>query len=111
MDMLRTSLVGDEPEIELILWSIWRTERSELHLVGVRPTTMTGRVSSAISSLDRAARIVMTKSGRRYRLIGPRGRHDQVSDVWKTWCVKYRVLWAVDVTEDTLSTAPLGERP
>jgi hypothetical protein len=102
MTIWRTAPVGEEPIIDLIFWSIWRTERSEIHLVGIRPESMTGRVSSALSSIDATSRNAITQSGREYRLIGPPGHHDDASYVWERWCVINSVLRAIDVTTDML---------
>lgn len=102
MGIWRASPVEEDPIVVLILWSIWRTERGEDHLVGIRPSSITGRVSSAIASICSHSRTVLTRSGRQYRLLGPRGRHEDATYVWNSWCVVNRVLETTDVTADLI---------
>ncbi len=51
-----------------------RTERGEIHFIGYAVDNHEGRVSTAIESLDLAARTGVTHSGRLYELIGEPGR-------------------------------------
>ncbi len=112
MAIWRTAPVSEEPIIDLILWSVWRTEQDELHLVGMRPNSMTARVSSAVTSLDAECRSAVTGSGREYRLMGPPGHHADAVHVWRTWCAVNHVEDAFEVTANVLTaTRTTGEAP
>lgn len=103
MGIWQPAPVSAEPTVYLTRWSIWCTELGSLHLVGVRPETQTGRVSSPVASLDVATRTAVTSTGREYRLVGPPGQSTDTIYVWKTWCSLYHVLVSVDLTNDVLA--------
>lgn len=100
MGILHTNSVIEDQIVTLILWSVWRTELRENHLVGVRPSTMTGRVSSAIVSVCLMSRTVTTRTGRTYRLEGPSASCGPAEYIWRTWCATHAVPCATDVTEE-----------
>lgn len=96
--------VAEVPEIVLQAWRILETAAGDRHFVGFRPDRGTGRVSSAIASLDMHARVGITRSGRRYFLEGPPGAAVELGDyVWSTWCRVNRVPWYRDVTNELLA--------
>ena len=94
------SSIDEGPIVTLILWSVRRTELHENHLVGVRPSTMTGRVSSPIRFICSVSRTVTTKSGRRYRLEGPSASRGPAEYIWQVWCARHAVPYSTDVTEE-----------
>jgi hypothetical protein len=96
MRICQTAPVNEEPVTTL--WSIWRTKQGEDHLVGIRPSTMTGRVSPAISSIDATPCAVTTHTGMQY-FEGPCGFHRDAAFVWQTWCAMHGVPYSTDVTE------------
>ena len=96
----RPSSIDEDTIVTLVLWSVWRTELHENHLVGVRPSTMTGRVSSAIRSICLVSRIITTQTGRRYRLEGPSASRGLAEYIWQTWCTTHAVPYSTDVTDE-----------
>jgi len=84
-----------------------RTERGEIHFIGYVVDNHEGRVSTAIVSLDLAARTGVTSSGRLYELIGKPGHDSDADYVWGRWARVNGVKRAQDVTAELLS----GERP
>lgn len=94
------SSIDEEPIVTLVLWSVWRTELHENHLVGLRPSTLTGRVSSAIRSICLVSRTITTRTGRRYCLEGPSASHGLAECIWQTWCATHAVPYSTDVTEE-----------
>ena len=100
MTISRPRSIDEAPIVTLVLWSVWRTELHENHLVGVRPSTMTGRVSSAIRSICSVSRTITTQTGRRYRLEGPSASRGLTECIWQTWCATHAVSYSTDVTEE-----------
>lgn len=103
MSIWRSRPVGEVPEVVLQAWRVLETDSGERHFVGFRPDRGTGRVSSAIVSVDMSARIGITNSGRRYVLDGPPGAEVEDGDfVWAVWCQVNRVASYRDVTDELL---------
>lgn len=92
--------IDEEPIVTLVRWSVWRTELHENHLVGFRPSTLTGRVSSAIRSICSVSRTITTQTGRRYRLEGPSASRGLGEYVWQTWCTTHAVPYSTNVTDE-----------
>lgn len=80
-----------------------RTDRGELHFIGYAVDNHEGRVSTAIESLDLAARTGVTSSGRLYELIGEPGRDPDADYVWAMWARANGVICAKDATAELLS--------
>jgi hypothetical protein len=97
-----TQPVTDQPNITLVRWRIFQTEREELHFVGFYSHGYEGRVSSAIQSFDALTRRGVTKSGRVYELSGPPGFDQDALYVWEAWMRAYRVPSYTDVTDDVV---------
>jgi hypothetical protein len=76
--------VSDQPVLRLARWQIYVVQEI-LVFVGYNMTDREGRVSSAIQSLDVAARSGVTLSGRAYELVGPPGRDDDGDWVFGVW--------------------------
>lgn len=100
--------VDEVPEVTLANWRVMRTDAGELHLVGIRPDRATGRVSSVIVELDVHARVGITRSGRRYVLVGEPGpdENGDADYVWTGWCQVNRVSAFRDVTNELLTRSP-----
>ena len=103
----KTKPVASQPRLRLSSWRIMRTERGEIHFIGYAVDNHEGRVSTAIESLDLAARTGVTRSGRLYELIGEPGRDPDADYVWAMWARANGVIRAKDMTAELLS----GERP
>jgi hypothetical protein len=59
-----------------------------------------GRVTSAIKSIDRTTRRVVTNSGRVYELVGAPGYSDDSEYVWESW---QRIHGATEVRDISLA--------
>jgi hypothetical protein len=99
----KTKPVPLQPRLRLASWRIMRTERGEIHFIGCAVDNHEGRISTAIESLDLAARTGVTSSGRLYELIGEPGSDPDADYVWAMWARVNGVKRAKDVTADLLS--------
>ncbi|AOY96130.1 hypothetical protein BKK79_31340 [Cupriavidus sp. USMAA2-4] len=108
MPIWRVSPVEDEPEIALRLWRVFETERGERHFIGQNIDSRTGRVSSAIHSFDPQSRTGVTRSGRRYVLVGGPGDDEDATHTWTLWKLVNDVRTANNVTAEYEDL--LGER-
>lgn len=91
------------PEVVLEEWRILQTAAGARHLVGLRQSKGTVRVSSAIISIDLASRICVTRSGRKYILDGsPSPGLSETALVWAEWCRENSVDRYFDVTDAVL---------
>lgn len=102
MAIWRTRSIEEVPEVTLVCWRVFETDKGELHFVGARPERGTGRVSSAIVKFDTSTRAGVTRSGRRYVLQGAPGNHIDGGYVWAAWCHVNRVASYRDVTDSIL---------
>lgn len=102
MTIWRARSIDDVPEVILVRWRVFETERGERHFVGTRRDRWTGRVSSAIVEFDVASRTGVTRSGRRYVLEGDSGMSVDADYTWAVWCRANGVATYRDVT-DSLS--------
>jgi hypothetical protein len=100
MPVWRTAPVSDEPEIALVQWTVFETDNGQRHLVGARQDGLGGRVSSAVVELNVAARTGVTRSGRKYLLVGAPGFHLDAAYVWDAWMRLNEVVSARNVTPD-----------
>lgn len=79
--------VEAQSRVEVHCWRLLRAPSGSLHLVTLRSQNEEGgtvravRVTSAITSVDEAAGVVMTSSGRQYRLIAPFETRDVERDL------------------------------
>jgi hypothetical protein len=79
-----------EPDAKLSQWRVYELEIPLLkgvtrHFVGYNHVTGEGRVSSPIVSWDPATRQGITRSGRRYELLGPPGVNAESEYVFAAW--------------------------
>jgi hypothetical protein len=107
MAIWRAAPVIEQPELTLAGWRVMQTEVGDCHLVGIRPETGTGRVSSPIVELDTKSLVGVTSTGRVYRLLWPTEWTSDARYVWERWCEMYQVSEWQDVT-DELFAAPTG---
>jgi hypothetical protein len=105
MPIWNVAPIDEQPEIELRRWRVYETERGERHFVGQSVDTATGRVSSAITEFDSASRTGVTRSGRRYVLLGRPGYDADAMHVWTMWSMLNSVVEAKNVTCEYLSAA------
>lgn len=92
------------PEVVLGEWRILETASGARHLVGLRQSKGTVRVSSAIISIDLASRVCTTSSGRKYILDGgPSAGLSEGAPVWAEWCRENGVNRYFDVTDAVLA--------
>ena len=100
--------VSDEPEVTVFAWGII-LERGHYRLVGFRVDDQRGRVTSPLVEVDMAARTVVTRSGRVYRL---RGDPDPVHAArlaqvhMRKWGLTLEEVALADVEEVILHFAP-----
>lgn len=100
--------VEDEPQVQLVHWRVLEAtyadagEPSTRHFVGADAIDKTGRVGSAIQSIDLASRKGVTRSGRVYELVGAPGRDAEGEYVWGRWCRINLVATWVDVTAEVV---------
>lgn len=103
MKIWQSRPVDQVPEVVLEEWRILQTATGARHLVGLRQSKGTVRVSSAIMSIDLAARVCTTNSGRKYILVGDPSVDLSKSDfVWTEWCRANSVDHYCDVTDEVL---------
>lgn len=76
--------VDDQPFVEITQWTVFQFPDGDRHLVGYIGKISEGRVSSKIMS--RNDRVLTTRSGRKYRLVGEPGYDDDANYVWRRWC-------------------------
>lgn len=91
-DVLKTMLVEGgiwttpppsiEPEIMLLCWSVFELPSGSRHFVGYNAPHHEGRVSTAILAWNAERRQGITRSGRRYRLVGSPGQDADGLYVW-----------------------------
>ncbi len=75
----------EQPHLTIKDWSIRELPDGDRHLVGVViESGHDGRVSSKI--IDVEGRIVTTRSGRKYQLIGEPNVNSDAEYVWSVWC-------------------------
>ena len=106
--------VETNPEILLERWSIREVHSGERYFVGFDTVECDGRVSTPIVSFDARARLGLTSSGRRYRLLGRAGFDKDGEYVWnRVTTIRETQSWS-DITEqlcpDWRDPVPEAER-
>jgi hypothetical protein len=104
--------VESEPQVRLSEWRVLEagyvdreTPRSR-HFVGCDSRDGTGRVSSAITSLDVLKRRGSTRRGRIYELVGRSGSSSNAEYVWDMFCRINGVTSTTDVSQELLDGPP-----
>ena len=86
MPIWRPESVNEDPEIALINWTVFETtDEGERHFVGTVANQGYARVSSPIQSYDSESRVGITRSGRKYRLVGNPGIDSDGSYILWQW--------------------------
>jgi hypothetical protein len=89
MPIWQTPDVLDQPDITIVRWRVLEITdgpcKGQRHLNGYCRENREGRASTTIVSFDQKKRICVTKSGRRYHLIGPSGFDGDGDYVWQIW--------------------------
>jgi len=117
MSVWSLATVDIEPEIRLHDWRVVEATyadsngRATRHFVGRDASDGSGRVSSAIASLDLLRRVGVTKSGRSYLLLGTPGHDADAQHVWGCWRRINRVNDWTDVTTEVSADMSTAERP
>lgn len=102
--------VESEPQVRLSEWRVLEVAYADgaiprtRHFVGCDPYDGSGRVSSAIASLDILRRRATTKRGRVYELVGRSGSSSNAEYVWGVWCRIKEVASFTDVTAQVIAS-------
>lgn len=104
MPIWKVDDVVSQPELILVNWSIYETEKLERHFVGYSPENREGRVSSAIMNFDQATLRGVTRSGRIYELVGMPGFDADAEYVWNRWQDINRAESCRDVTDEVIAS-------
>jgi hypothetical protein len=116
--MSMTNVPIDSQEITLRRWRVIEVELQDgtrsRHVWGHDKTNEQGLASSTIIKFNSDEMIVITRSGRNYRLLGLPGNARIGRSAWRRWCSKNGVVSELDVTNeylnpDQLSTLELGK--
>lgn len=78
--------VEKQSKIVLNFWKIALLPDGDAHFVGFIAMNLQGRVSSRIVEFDANKMIGVTRSGRRYVLIGKPGNHPDADFLLSIWC-------------------------
>lgn len=105
MAIWKPTPVSEEPVTELFQWNVFeipalKAEGKERHVVGSTEYDP-GRVSSKIIEFDATTNTITTRSGRRYKLVGPSGMNRDAEYVMSRWLYMNRV----DDTKVTMVTS------
>lgn len=101
--------VGEQPVLHIARWRISEVTvdgRRERHVWGWNLQDREGRASTAITEVRSPEHMLVTGSGRRYRLIGPPGVDPDGAWVWNVWCARFGATDEIDVTAEIHSTLP-----
>jgi len=94
-----------EPFTRLVDWRVFHCQLPGLdgatttHLVGYSPRNREGRVSSPIKTFDPSKRLVKTRSGRVYELLGSPGSCGDADHTWAAWLRINEATVVAEVTE------------
>jgi hypothetical protein len=104
----KASSIEEIPELELAAWKIYEVssplwEGRTRHFSGYNLTEMEGRASNVIVDFDYDAFVGITKSGRKYRLVGNRvtmGEQGDADYVWTYYVASNQLFDVVDVSAE-----------
>lgn len=113
MTVYRPTPVDQEPLTDLVRWTVQEVPVGDSvtrHFVGY---CYEGRVSSPVQEWDVETHIGVTRSGRRYRLIGEPGWNTDAMYVWGRWLAINDVDKdaAVDVSSEYSGYEPPPRKP
>lgn len=90
-----------EPEAILRNFRVFEVENGDHHFAGYNIVIDEGRVSSKIVQWNSNTKTGITRSGRRYSLIGEvDSLHDDALYIWGIWCQRNGVKTWKDVTAE-----------
>lgn len=101
--------VEDRPEVSLGYWQVFEVPLRgpdrpwTRHLAGWSYEDRQGQVSSAVKVFDPSTKTFITSSGRRYRLMGSSGLHDDAAYVWTQWKAMGLITEERDVTSEVVA--------
>lgn len=102
--------VESEPEVRLVRWRVLEASYGDdvasptRHFVGCLARDGTGRVCSAVQSIDLSAMRGVSRSGRVYELVGAPGWDAEGEYVWGIWCGISEVVSCTDVTAEVIAS-------
>jgi ribosomal protein L34 len=102
MPVWESPSVTDEPEVSISQWRILETPDGQRYFVGHDDRHRTGRVSTPVRTFDPSIQQGESKSGRRYRMVGPPGRAVDGQWLWDRCCKVREVESYIDVTQQML---------
>ena len=108
MSVWKIGAIENEPQVRLARWRVLEASYFAAgalptrHLVGCLAGDGTGRVCSAIQSIDLATMRGVTRSGRVYELVGAPGWDSEGEYVWDVWCRINKVAASTDVTAEVI---------
>jgi hypothetical protein len=93
--------VQEQPSLNVYRWSVREIDgvkagEKDHHFVG--EVDGAGRVSSKIVSFDKETNVGVTRSGRRYKLVGEPGYNSDAEYVWGAWKAINKVVDYTDVS-------------
>lgn len=110
--LYRPPSTDEQPAVDLARWQVFKVDDGEMHFVG-HIVGGQGRVSSPIKAFDLDSMAGVTRSGRRYRLVGEPGQDSDGLYVWAHWCAFNRIERSEEVSLGDLSAAfadvPVGQ--
>lgn len=110
MGLWKPLSVQEEPVTEITSWLILRATFGENstsdHVVGWAGE---GRASSAIKEKRLDEGVVVTTSGRQYKLVGPSRSDPDALYVWRRWCEINSVLDFVDASDEYAAAMEASE--
>lgn len=80
--------------------------KRQRHVWGWNLHDREGRASTAITDVRVDERVLITESGRRYRLVGPSGKNADGAWVWDMWRTANDATEEIDVTEELQAILP-----
>lgn len=113
MSVWKTAPVEEEPVITLGSWWVFAApspdgKETDHHFAGYNLGEGSGRISSKIVSFDIETRTGITRSGRKYQLVGSPGYNSDARYVFARW-LRINNLDVADTTDVTQEYLPTGE--
>lgn len=94
--------VGTQPLMKVHSWRLMKATTGELHLVTLRVRHQdhgTVRLTSALVSIDKTTRVVVTSSGRRYALLAAPESGALEQQVLRAGAARLGLAGAVDISD------------
>lgn len=91
--------VESHPEATLTRWRIVQLSNGDRHMYGYELSYQEGRVTSKIAMFNPYTLEAVTRSGRKYELIGPPGHNTDATYIWGVWCKRNDVENYIDISD------------